>query len=97
MSIYTIDLQSFKQNCKVSKTDKLEYGEIYTPFSLIQQMLDLFEPAVFQDPSKTWLDVGAGQGYFSMLLFARLNTGLTTVMPEETIRKNHKKKRLQNI
>jgi tRNA1(Val) A37 N6-methylase TrmN6 len=89
MSIYTIDIQTFKQEYKVSKTDKLEYGEIYTPFALIHQMLDLFDPAVFQDPSKTWLDVGAGQGYFSMLLFARLNTGLTLLMPAETQRKAH--------
>jgi tRNA1(Val) A37 N6-methylase TrmN6 len=89
MSIYTIDLQTFKQKCKVSKTDKLEYGEIYTPFSLINQMLDLFDLAVFQDPSRTWLDIGAGQGYFSMLLFVRLNTGLAFIMPDETIRKTH--------
>ena len=89
MSIYTIDLQTFKQDCKVSKTDKLEYGEIYTPFSLIKQMLDLFDLAVFQDQKKTWLDVGAGQGYFSMLLFARLNIGLGSIIPEETKRKTH--------
>lgn len=89
MSIYTIDIQSFKQNCKVSRTDKLEYGEIYTPFSLITQMLNLFEPVVFQDPNKTWLDVGAGQGYFSMLLFVRLNTSLAAIMPDETERKTH--------
>ena len=89
MSIYTIDLQTFKQDCKVSKTDKLEYGEIHTPFSFIKQMLALFDTAVFQDPSKTWLDVGAGQGYFSMLLFALLNVGLQPLMPEETARKTH--------
>ena len=89
MSIYTIDLQTFKQDCKVSKTDKLEYGEIYTPFAFIKQMLDLFDPAVFQDPSKTWLDVGAGQGYFSMLLFSLLNVGLAFIIKEETARKTH--------
>ena len=89
MSIYTIDLQTFKQDCKVSKTDKLEYGEIYTPFAFIKQMLDLFDPAVFQDPSKTWLDVGAGQGYFSMILFSLLNMGLAFIIKEETARKTH--------
>ncbi len=89
MSIYTIDLTTFKQECKISKTDKLEYGEIYTPFALIHQMLDLFDPAVFQDPNKTWLDIGAGQGYFSMLLFARLNAGLASIIPDETERKAH--------
>ena len=70
MSIYTItDFTLFKQDFKVSKADKLEYGEIYTPFSLINQMLDLFSPSAFLDPTKTWLDVGAGRGYISMLVF----------------------------
>jgi tRNA1(Val) A37 N6-methylase TrmN6 len=87
MSIYTIDY--FKQEIKVTKADKLEYGEIYTPFTLIDQMLNIFAPAVFTDPKKTWLDVGAGQGYFSMRLFARLNKGLALLLPNETERKTH--------
>jgi hypothetical protein len=87
MSIHT--LSTFKQEVKVSLADKLEYGEIHTPFALIEQMLDLFAPAVFQDPHKTWFDVGAGQGYFSMCVFARLNTGLVAWQPDETVRKKH--------
>lgn len=90
MSIYTItDFTLFKQDFKVSKADKLEYGEIYTPFSLINQMLDLFSPSAFLDPTKTWLDVGAGRGYISMLVFERLNIGLTALFPDETERKKH--------
>lgn len=90
MSIYTIaDLTHFKPVAIVSQADKLEYGEIYTPFTLITQMLDLFPPLVFTDPDKTWLDVGAGQGYFAMLLFERLNRGLATRLPDETARKKH--------
>ena len=88
-TLTTFKLTTFKQDVKVSLADKLEYGEIYTPFALIEQMLDLFAPAVFQDPSKTWFDVGAGQGYFSMCVFARLNTGLAVCMPDETVRKTH--------
>jgi len=87
MSIYT--LTTFEQNLTVSKADKLEYGEIYTPFKLIDQMLDLFDPAVFRDPHKTWLDVGAGQGYISIALFLRLNAGLSDDLPDEHSRKDH--------
>ena len=90
MSIYTItDFGLYKQDLKVSEADKLEYGEIYTPFSLIHSMLDLFDPVVFTDPQKTWLDIGAGRGYFSMLLFERLNKGLAQVLPDATERKTH--------
>lgn len=90
MSIYTIeDIALFKQDVAVSRADKLEYGEIYTPFLLIRQMLDLFDPVVFTDPQKKWLDIGAGQGYISMLLFAYLDRGLAACMPDSFMRKKH--------
>ena len=89
MSICRIDFSTFKQDFKVSTEDKLKYGEIYTPFHLIQKILNLFEPAVYTDPHRTWLDVGAGRGYFSMLLFDRLNHGLIQCIPDETARHTH--------
>jgi hypothetical protein len=90
MSIYTIDdFDTYKQDYTVSLADKLEYGEIYTPFALIRQMLALLDPVVFLDPTKTWLDVGAGQGYFAMLLFDQLNKALKARMPDDLLRKTH--------
>ena len=93
MAIYNLDLSTFQQNLNVSNEDKLEYGEIYTPFSLINKMLDLFEPAVFTKADKRWLDIGAGQGYFSIVLFDRLNKGLASTAhdkwSDETKRKQH--------
>ena len=32
MSIYNIDFTSYEQTFKVKEEDKIEYGEIYTPF-----------------------------------------------------------------
>jgi len=90
MAIYNLDLLTFKQSFSVTNADKLEYGEIYTPFSLINKMLDLFEPAVFTISEKKWLDIGAGLGYFSIALFERLNKGLTAAgWTNETKRKKH--------
>ena len=89
MSIFTINLSNYKQQINVSKEDKLKYGEIYTPFFQINNMFDLFESNVFEDPTKKWLDVGAGLGYFMMILFERLNNGLLKVMPDEKKRKTH--------
>jgi tRNA1(Val) A37 N6-methylase TrmN6 len=89
MAIYDLHLPTFKQTFNVSNADKLEYGEIYTPFSLIHKMLDLFEPTVFTESDKRWLDIGAGLGYYSIALFERLNQGLTLVIPEEDKRKKH--------
>ena len=91
MAIYDLDLSTLQQKFKVSNEDKLEYGEIYTPFSLINKMLDLFEPAVFTKADKRWLDIGAGQGYFTIVLFDRLNKGLATIneWSDERARKQH--------
>jgi tRNA1(Val) A37 N6-methylase TrmN6 len=89
MSIFTINLSTYHQELNVSSKDKLEYGEIYTPFTQINKMFDLFEPDVFEDSSKTWLDVGSGLGYFMIILFDRLNNGLSTKIPDENERKTH--------
>jgi len=90
MSIISIkNILDYKQNFTVSKEDKLKYGEIYTPFSLIERMFNLFEPSVFTQKDKKWLDPGAGTGYFSIYLFDKLNKGLLTSIPDEEERKSH--------
>ena len=57
-------LDEYEQTFNVSKEDKLKYGEIYSPFSLIEEMFDLFDSTVFKQKDKKWLDAGAGLGYF---------------------------------
>lgn len=89
MSIKNINILEYKQNFTVSKEDKLKYGEIYTPFSLIERMFNLFEPIVFTQKDKKWLDPGAGTGYFSIYLFDKLNKGLSLVIPNDEERKSH--------
>ena len=89
MSIYNTKLSDIKQRFDVSKEDKLYYGEIYSPFSLIDAMFNLFESEVFKDPTKKWLDAGAGLGYFSILLFYKLDNGLSEIFPNEMERKAH--------
>jgi 16S rRNA G966 N2-methylase RsmD len=89
INIKNINILEYKQNFTVSKEDKLKYGEIYTPFSLIERMFNLFDPSVFSQKDKKWLDPGAGTGYFSIYLFDKLNKGLISVIPNEAERKSH--------
>jgi len=89
MSIKTIILNEFIQDFTVKKEDKHFYGEIYSPFSLIKNMLSLFNPLVFSNPNAKWLDTGAGTGYFSMVLFDLLNKGLSLVITNDEERKIH--------
>ena len=89
MSIKTLQLAEFKQDFTVSPADKLNYGEIYSPFSLIKNMLNLFDESVFSNKDAKWLDTGAGSGFFSMMLFDYLNKGLLTVILDDEERKTH--------
>lgn len=84
-----VSLEDSSQDFTVSPKDKLLYGEIYTPFSLIKRMLDLFDPAVFSDMNAKWLDTGAGTGFFSMVLYDRLNKGLKYIIIDDKERSSH--------
>ena len=39
-------------------------GEVFTPTTLVNEMLDKLPPEVFTDPTKTFLDNSAGNGQF---------------------------------
>lgn len=39
-------------------------GEVFTPTILVQEILDQLDPALFQDPGKTFLDPACGDGQF---------------------------------
>ena len=65
------------------------FGEIFTPHTLVCEMLDLLPMEAFANPAATWLDPGAGKGQFSMALFWRLDKGLASLMPDSEIRRRH--------
>ena len=60
------------------KDEKDRFGEVFTPLTIISDMLDKLPPSVWTDPNKKWLDPAAGFGNFPMLVYARLMTGLVT-------------------
>ena len=73
----------------MAKEIRHKYGEINTPFSLITQMLELIDDKEFEDPTKKWLDIGTGSGYFSIILFKKLFKGLEVVLPDVEERSRH--------
>lgn len=87
--IENINLKTYKQNLSVEKDIRYKYGEINTPFSLIENMLNLFDNDIFSDKNKKWLDIGAGCGYFSIVLFKKLYEGLKNIIKNDRERKNH--------
>ena len=61
----------------LNNEDSINYGIIYTPNNLVNNILDLIPENYFKDPNLKWLDIGAGNGAFSLNIFNRLNNNLS--------------------
>lgn len=73
---------------------KTQFGEIHSPFVLVQSMLDVFPDEVFEDPNHIWLDIGAGRGNFSIVLFYKLDQSLKNHFSTTKSRREHIIKRM---
>ncbi len=89
MAIQNINIPYYKQNFVISKEQKSEYGEIFTPFFLIEAMFQSIPKELFTNPKLKWLDPGTGTGYFSMYLYYKLNIGLSKKINNKKERHNH--------
>lgn len=89
MSIRQLEQKSYQQILKTNPIKKNMYGEIFTPFCLIDQMFNMYPNSVFKDPNSKWMDAGAGTGFFSMVLYWRLMSCLSLVIPNDDDRHNH--------
>jgi len=69
-----------------TKEKTKQYGEVFTPTSLTQKML---EGLNFTDPSKTILDPASGNGNMGAVVATRLMEGLKDVIPDEDARYKH--------
>jgi len=76
-------------NQKTTIENKELYGEVFTPFSLIKEMLNLIPEKVYENPDLTWLDPGAGSGNFSIFLYFKLLEALIIKIPNLEERKTH--------
>jgi len=61
----------------LNNQDSINYGIIYTPNNLVNNILDLIPEKHFKEPNLKWLDIGAGNGAFSLNIFNRLNNNLS--------------------
>lgn len=77
-----------------------KFGEVFTPMTLVDEMLDLLPPEVWTNKNLTWLDPANGMGNYPIAVFLRLcygtdcdgnqkTDGLTKLIPNEKVRKKH--------
>ena len=89
MAIRNLNPNDYQQRLGTNIMKKHQYGEIFTPFTLIKDMFNMLPPSAFTNPNSTWLDPGSGTGFFSMFLFWKLDHGLSGCLPEKERRHNH--------
>lgn len=66
-----------------------DFGEVFTPYHLIEDMLDLVKEEDWSNPETTFYDPCAGKGNFPILIIERLFKGLEEVIPNEEERLEH--------
>jgi len=73
----------------VKKSEKNEFGEVFTPIELIEEMLDKLPENVWKNPELKWLDSANGIGNFPMVVYEKLMVSLEDWEPNKQIRHNH--------
>ena len=80
-----IDEQSLIPN----KNSKELSGEVFTPISIIKEILNKLPKNVWSNPKLKWLDPCVGIGNFMIIVYFRLMDGLKTWKNNEEKRKQH--------
>lgn len=68
---------------------KEEFGEVPTPVTLIDEMLDRLPKSIWKDHNRKWLDPATGIGSFQILVYERLMKGLQSWEPNLEKRHDH--------
>ena len=66
-----------------------QFGEVFTPPKLVNEMLDKLPIELWQDKNKTWLDPACGNGNFLVEVKDRLMEGLKDVIKNKQKREQH--------
>ena len=75
---------------KLKKTDnRKQFGEVFTPPSLINEMLNKLPAEVWKNKDLKWFDPAVGVGNFMIEVYYRLIDGLVEEIPDLEERKAH--------
>ena len=82
---------------KPKKLEKDQFGEVFTPMYLINEMLDNSDKSyikehgksIFTEPSFKWFDPASGMGNFPIAVYLKLMEGLKLQISNDEDRKKH--------
>jgi hypothetical protein len=84
-------LNFIDKELKPKEKEKKENGEVFTPLSLVKEMLDKLDEAykneykksIFTEKDFKWFDPAVGIGNFPIIVYQRLMSGLATQFSDE--------------
>jgi hypothetical protein len=76
-------------NLSVRDIEKNKYGEVFTPYSYICELLDQLPARVWSNPVLRWLEPASGIGHFCVVIYMRLMDGLCAAFPDRRVRHEH--------
>jgi len=82
---------------KPKQSEKKQFGEVFTPMSLIYEMINNLDicyvkingKSIFTEPKLKWLDTASGMGNFPVAVYLKLMEGLKSQIPNDEDRKKH--------
>jgi hypothetical protein len=82
-------LELINECLKPKELEKKQFGEVYTPMKLVNEMLDKLPIEVWKNKDLKWLDPCVGMGNFQIAVYLRLMEGLKEVIKDVKERKKH--------
>lgn len=87
MNIDKIDINNY--NSSPSLENKVQLGEVQTPYHVAQMLLDMLPPYIFENKNLKWFEPGAGKGNISIILYHMLYKHLSSSFVDESECKKH--------
>uniref|UniRef100_A0A6C0H3Q9 site-specific DNA-methyltransferase (adenine-specific) n=1 Tax=viral metagenome TaxID=1070528 RepID=A0A6C0H3Q9_9ZZZZ len=81
--------EKIEQYLPVRDAEKNEFGEVFTPIALIEEMLDKLPKEVWKNKDYKWLDPANGIGNFPMIAYRKLMEGLKDEIKDNKKRSEH--------
>ena len=82
-------LELINECLKPKESEKKQFGEVFTPMILVNDMLDKLPKEVWANKNLKWLDPCVGMGNFMIAIYLRLMTGLEKSITDINKRKKH--------
>ena len=82
-------LELINDYLKPKDIEKKQFGEVFTPMILVNEMLDKLPKEVWKNKNLKWLDPATGMGNFPIAVYLRLMDGLKDKIKDVKARKKH--------